>query len=93
MAFSTRRGRPPKTRPLVDKGTSELQQKRKHHHTTEPLDLCLYYHIINDEEHKALLHFRWLYSLRFGIQHPHCALNVDIAQQYPMEDPVWRQRK
>lgn len=68
MAFSTRRGRPRKD-PLIEKtdlGTPELRQKRQLSLTTEAIDLLLQKDIITHDQHWCGLHFRWLYTLRYG---------------------------
>lgn len=66
MAFSTRRGRPRVNSGVPDTGTPELRQKRRHHLTAEPIDLCLEKGIIDDDQHRSGLHLRWLYTLRYG---------------------------
>jgi hypothetical protein len=68
MAFSTRRGRPRKD-PVIEKndlGTPELRQKRQLSLTTEAIDLLLQKDIITHDQHWCALHFRWLYTLRYG---------------------------
>lgn len=64
--FSSRRGRPALQRPQQDSGTPELQAKRAAGITSEGIDLALQHALINQGEHWTALHFRWLYSLRFG---------------------------
>ena len=67
MAFSRRRGRPKKTYEIgKDKGTSELQTKRMHNLTIEPLDLCFSKGLINEQQQNAGIRLRWLYTLKFG---------------------------
>lgn len=66
MSFPTRRGRPPKPRLERDNGTPELQQKRALGLTAEAIDQCLERRIITREEHWAGLHYRWLYTVRYG---------------------------
>lgn len=63
----SRRGRPKSTpRPTTDLGTPELIFKRAHGDTTEAIDLCLERGIITQAQHRAGLHLRWLYTLRYG---------------------------
>lgn len=66
MGFSSKRGRPCLNRPEKDMGTRELAAHHKEGHTMEALDICLNRNLISDEAHRAGLHLRWLYSLRFG---------------------------
>lgn len=66
MGFSSRRGRPRTLKEEVDQGTPELRQKRRHHLTTEPVDYLLQKGLITDQQHRCALHFRWLYTLRYG---------------------------
>lgn len=66
MSFSTRRGRPAKPKIVHDNGTPELQAKRQAGLTGEAIDLCLERRIITREQHWAGLHYRWLYTVRYG---------------------------
>jgi hypothetical protein len=66
MSFSTRRGRPAKPKEVLDKGTPELQAKHAAGITSEAIDLCLDRSLITVEEHWAGLHYRWLYTIRYG---------------------------
>jgi hypothetical protein len=66
MNFSTRRGRPAKPKEVLDKGTPELQAKHAAGITREAIDLCLERGLISTEEHWAGLHYRWLYTIRYG---------------------------
>ena len=73
MGFTSRRGRPKskekmeiKGREEKDFGTAELQARRAKGLTAEPIDKCKEKNIISDEQYGAALHFRWLYTLRFG---------------------------
>lgn len=72
IRFATHRGRPRTSfeseKPDSDQGTQELILKRALSVTKEPIDLLLEYQFISESEHRAALHFRWLYSLRYGIQ-------------------------
>ncbi len=65
--LATRRGRP-KSAPLPthDLGTPELIFKRAHSETSEAIDLCLERGLITPAQHRAGMHFRWLYTLRYG---------------------------
>ncbi len=67
MPFSRKKGRPRLHKNTPDKGTAELQHKKRLGLTTEPLDLCLKRQLITPSEHTAGLHFRWLYTIRFGL--------------------------
>lgn len=67
MAFTTRRGRPPREgTDTPDYGTPELRSKRMLGITVEPIDLCLERGIISERQHWCGLHLRWLYTLRYG---------------------------
>ncbi len=66
MGFSRKRGRPSLNKEKNDTGTKELREKVARNFTIEPLDLCLKKNLINDDEHKAGIRLRWLYTLRFG---------------------------
>ena len=67
MRFTTRRGRPKSEKSdKIDRGTIQLQQKVGAGHTKEAIDICYDREIINQPEYRAALHFRWLYTVRFG---------------------------
>jgi hypothetical protein len=66
MAFSTRRGRPPRPSEPTDRGTRELQEKHARGLTAEPIDLCLARQHITPAQHWCALHWRWLYTVRYG---------------------------
>jgi len=86
-----RRGRPRSTRPNTDTGTPELVMKKLLGETTETLDLCLEKGLITKDQHWCGIHFRWLYTLRFGapsvraIDPTHIG-GIDIKT----DDPDWR---
>lgn len=92
MAFSTRRGRPP--RPAAhgrDLGTPELCFKRAHGLTDEPIDRLLNRGLISQYQHWCGLHLRWLYTLRYGA--PSLTTHYHDAQSRPPageDDPTWR---
>src|ERR1700752_1949678 len=72
MGFTSRRGRPRrkeamKLREERDLGTLELQAKRLRGLTKEAIDICKEKSIIDEDQYAASLHFRWLYTLRFGV--------------------------
>lgn len=93
--FTNRRGRPRSERPALDKGTPELQNKRKQNITVETIDTCLSKGLISESQHLAALRFRRLYSLRFGAPHIR-ALDLGRAsysRSYSMaESTIWRER-
>lgn len=94
VPFRSRRGRPKSERPRVDLGTPELQQKRALHTTDEALDLCLARGLITQEQHWCGIHFRWLYTLRYGAPGVRA---VDPAhyggRDIAMENPQWRKER
>lgn len=61
------RGRPPAGRDKKDLGTKELQAKRARHETEELLDQYRRLGIISEQQHWCGNHFRWLYTLRYGV--------------------------
>jgi hypothetical protein len=92
LYFPRRRGRPKKhTITDHDKGTPELQAKRVHQLTIEPLDYCLHEQLINDEQHWCGIHLRWLYTLRYGAPSLQ-ALNPAHIRGITnnSDDPDWR---
>ena len=91
MAFSSRRGRPPRPpSDAPDCGTPELRFKHAHGLTTEPLDLCLAHGIITPQQHRSGLHLRWLHAVRYGA--PKLTTRYDHAPDAPPrpDDPAWR---
>lgn len=80
MAFHSRRGRPRATTPReeIDSGTPELQRKRRLQLTVEPLDWLREHDIISPQQHWCGLHFRWLYTLRYGAFTPQ---SMDAARE------------
>lgn len=87
MTFRQGRGRPKKPLRLQkDKGTQELQRKRKLAITAEPLDICLKLKLITPEQHWAGVHLRWLYSLRHGaLTVKSCMMEKLVGQQTRLE--------
>lgn len=94
MAFSSRRGRPRLERAKKDCGTKELAQRHAAGLTMEALDMCLKRGLISEEEHKAGMHLRWLYTLRFGAPtiaaYDHAAIQ---GRNLKKEDDAWRGRR
>ncbi len=66
MSFSTKRGRPAQPKLARDNGTPELQSKKSLGLTSEAIDICLERRLITREQHWAGLHYRWLYTVRYG---------------------------
>lgn len=66
MSFTRRRGRPKQEQQEIDFGTAELQSKRKQQITDEPLDWLRKHELITQRQHWCGIHFRWLYTLRYG---------------------------
>ncbi len=92
LYFPRRRGRPKKNAPIEnDKGTPELQAKRVHHLTVEPLDECLQKQLITDEQHWCGIHLRWLYTLRYGAPSVQALNPAHIrGGANNSDDPDWR---
>lgn len=92
MAFSSRRGRPP--RPVAsstDYGTPELQLKHALGVTREPIDLCLERKLVTPDQHWCSLHLRWLYTLRYGAPSLTTRYADKDSQTAPEEDnSQWR---
>lgn len=77
--FGTRRGRPKKIVSSLDLGTPELIQKRGECLTMEVIDYFYEKGIISQEEHRCSLHFRWLFTLRFGCPTVHALDPSDMG--------------
>lgn len=94
--FSTKRGRP-KSAPnrKTDHGTPELILKRACGETSEAIDLCLQRRIIGADQHRAGMHLRWLYTIRYGA--PNISA-LDMTRGAGMhitveDDPNWRRAR
>lgn len=86
-----KRGRPPTARPAIDRGTPELIQKRQMGLTTEVLDICLERNYINEKQHRAALHLRWLHTLRHGNPSLSSSSGFYLQDtQIRHDDPAWR---
>lgn len=64
--FSTRRGRPRMCKTGPDTGTPEFRAKYDAGLTQQAIDMCYARGYITESELHCAMHFRWLYSLRFG---------------------------
>jgi hypothetical protein len=95
MAFSSRRGRPPKPAAATsDPGTAELRLKHALGLTAEPIDRCLERQLITPAQHWCGLHLRWLYTIRYGapIVTTRYAADSDLAPRAD-DDPQWRNER
>lgn len=94
LPFPRKRGRPPLHRPSIDLGTPELIRKRQLGETTETLDLCLERGLITQQQHWCGIHFRWLYTLRFGAAGVRAIDPTHFGgRDISSEDPQWRQAR
>ncbi len=95
MAFTTRRGRPPRApSEPTDSGTPELRFKHAHGITAEPIDLCLERGVLTARQHWCGLHLRWLYTVRYGA--PNLTTRYDTEPgggPRPTDDPAWRRQR
>lgn len=66
-----------------DFGTPELIKKRLANATSEPLDLCLKYKLIEREQHRAGMRFKWLRTLRMGSARIRAYDCSDLGGIYP----------
>jgi len=91
MAFSQRRGRPRKQQERSDRGTPELQRKRAQSLTVEPLDYCLTRGLITMEQHWCGIHFRWLYTLKYGAPGVRATDPAHLGGcEHANDNPEWR---
>lgn len=96
LSFTRKRGRPKNNRPSIDTGTPETVMKRLQDTTSEILDLCLKYNIINEKQHWCGIHLRWLYTLRYGVPSVRCRDLLYFAEHQTNnteEDPQWREER
>ena len=74
----------------VDKGTTELQEKRKAGLTAELVDMMYQQQLLTDREHATLLRFRWLYTIKFGVpRYASVKLGFDDQTRLSMDEPGW----
>ncbi len=88
-----RRGRPTISRPSIDLGTPELQAKRRLSLTTETIDQLLAHDLLSQDQHWCAVHFRWLYTLRYGAPTPYVTELVAARGHTPNDDPQWREAR
>lgn len=97
MAFARRRGRPRKPVRLPanrDTGTPELARKHAAGLTGEPLDLCLKKGLISESQHWAAIHFRWLYTIRYGLPTVRSIDPADLGgRTLRQENEQWKQKR
>ena len=101
MKFTTRRGRPPANNTgftIIEGGKKpapiDPPVKPKSRINREPIDICHEKGIINDDQHWAAIHFRWLYTLRFGAPGI-SAIDFDRLAAGPKQinDPDWQEER
>jgi hypothetical protein len=83
------RGRPRNTKPLFDTGTPELVYKRLHGLTQEGLDLLLDRRLISDDQHRAGLRLRWLYTMKHGVTRLRALDLACMRGLPPQHDEEW----
>lgn len=101
MGFTSRRGRPQKQSKKAihpslqrDLGTEQLQAKRRNNLTAEPFDLLLQKSIITEDEHRAGIHLRWLFTLKNGAPNISAmALDEQFGRELRCESDSWRARR
>ena len=88
------RGRPKTRSDGKDLGTPELQKKKRGGMAGEPVDVCLTKGLITEEEHWCALHFRWLYTIRYGLPTV-TAINLDglYASAARLESSEWEESR
>lgn len=100
MSFTSKRGRPSKENPklkLIEGGKKEPQPTPKKPFvktTREPIDICAEKGLIKPMEHKAAIHFRWLYTIKFGAPTVSAIDYEKIAGAfYKINDPAWQEAR
>lgn len=89
--FRAQRGRPSTLRVAKDHGTPELAFKRAMGVTLEVVDACQQNGWLTDGQVRTALHFRWLYTLRFGAPTVQCTDMTGHARASPIDnDTQWR---
>lgn len=88
------RGRPKIIRAEKDYGTPELQEKRQRHITEEALDCYLRRQLITQNQHWCGIHFRWLYTLRYGIPSVKALDTTHFGgKECKLDDLQWKQER
>lgn len=91
MGFSSKRGRPRKSVSISDKGTSQLQAKRLNNATVEPFDLLQAKSLISDDQHRAGIHLRWLFTIKNGAPNISAMVYDDYAgRNIRADEEDWR---
>lgn len=95
MGFRTARGRPKAAHSeRRDEGTPELRRKRRDGLTAEPLDALLRSEGILPLQHRAGVHFRWLYTLCHGAPSPtSLQYGADAPSLRRDESAQWRAQR
>lgn len=88
-----RRGRPKHQRERQDRGTPELQAKRRAGLTAEPLDRLLENGRITPEIHRSALHFRWLYTIARGLPASSTLARMEASGRTRQDSPAWREAR
>lgn len=92
--LTRKRGRPKNDCAGRDTGTPELVMKRLLGQTIEILDLYLKKSIITPNQHWCGIHFRWLYTLRFGVPSIRSVDTTDVGGlEIKPEDHAWSQAR
>lgn len=97
MGFSSKRGRPRKVvsgKLGNDLGTEQLQAKRRSNATIEVFDLLLQKSILSEDEHRAGMHLRWLFTLKNGAPNISAArLDDCYGRDIRPESEDWRESR
>jgi hypothetical protein len=93
MNFTSKRGRPKQVKlQVIEGGKQESRPVIKI--SREPIDICHQKGIINDNEHLAALHFRWLYTLKFGAPGVSAIdLEREMGRSTRQNDPEWQESR
>ena len=94
MSFTSRRGRPKQDASEKDYGTPELIKKRLQGQTFEPVDLLVNIGHISKNQHWCAIHFRWLYTLKYGTENFSNSYNlIEKNEAQITDDPSWREKR
>jgi hypothetical protein len=98
MSFTSKRGRPLAANKLkvIEGGRQESldANQRKLRINREPIDIYYDKGLIDDSAHWAGLHFRWLYTLKFGAPGI-SAIDIDRenGRAPALHDPLWQEER